>query len=117
MERKKTALEQFLIKHGWKLTEKTYRGNKSQFTGVYVFSKNIWITTIKVELNQKRDSVVGVRLHVHETSFVLDLSTANDLHNILLATKELLECFEQDKERPSNFVIQTLFLENIYTLE
>ena len=34
MERKKTTLEQFLIKHGWKLTEKTYRGNKSQFTGV-----------------------------------------------------------------------------------
>ena len=56
MERKKTEIEKRLLGNGYRLTKKSYGGNKSQKTLYYYYEKG----NQYVKLDYKREKVLGV---------------------------------------------------------
>lgn len=97
MLRKKTQFEEKLERKGFKLVEKTYKGNKSQFVEFYVYKGYVGSYSVILFLVPKRDRVDHYEI-VNTMAFSLyreDIEELNrvcdEIYNIIYSNYENVE--------------------------
>ena len=70
MKRHITDYESKLLKDGWKLLYKTYKGKDSQFVWTYVYAKAHKGHLFKLALDKKRETTLGIFIETPHTEFL-----------------------------------------------
>ena len=113
MKRHITDFESKLLKDGWKLLYKTYKGKDSQFVWTYVYAKVHKGHLFKLALDKKRKSTIGIYVENPKVDFLsieqlkainesyLELS--NIVHYLEFGTfidddEEIVEILENENE-------------------
>lgn len=97
MLRKKTQLETRLESKGFKLSHKTYKGNKSQFIEFYVYYGVINNYGVEFFLNPKRDNIEQYRI-VNLFPMLISEEDIDQLNTICMEIYEIVYPKENDNE-------------------
>ncbi len=113
MKRHITDFENKLLKDGWKLLYKTYKGKDSQFVWTYVYAKAHKGHLFKLALDNKRENTLGIFIETPHTEFLsIDqlkdisesyLELSNHIHELefgvpLDEQEEIVEIVESENE-------------------
>lgn len=93
MKRHITDFESKLLKDGWKLLYKTYKGKDSQFVWTYVYIRDYKGYLCKVVLDKKREKTIGIYIENYKSEF-LDLTQLQTLSELYLELSNEIHLLE-----------------------
>lgn len=107
MKRKTTALEEILIKSGFKLTSKFYTGNKSEKTYCYLYQKEMdQQITYNICLNYKREQVIKFGIPNITLGF-LDDEELKHIHIMFISLRNFVEGVKYINELPREDLLES----------
>ena len=93
MKRNITNFESKLLKDGWKLLYKTYKGKDSQFVWTYVYTKVYRNHLFKLALDKKRENTLGIYIETPHTDF-LSIDQLKDISESYLELSNSIHVLE-----------------------
>lgn len=83
MKRQITDFESKLLKDGWKLLYKTYKGKDSQFVWAYIYGKVYKGKCFKLALDKKRETTLHIYIE-NDTTDYLDINQIKVINELYL---------------------------------